>query len=76
VLQAVRRAKSEAKASMRTPVTVLTVTAPDAVAELFALVEEDLRNAGVVEQVVRERGDALAVAVELGEAPAKVQRTS
>ena len=75
VLQAVRRAKSEAKVSMRTPVTLLTVTAPDAVAELFALVEEDLRNAGVVEQVVRERGDALAVAVELGEAPAKVQRT-
>jgi valyl-tRNA synthetase len=76
VLQAVRRAKSEAKVSMRTPVTLLTVTAPDAVAELFALVEEDLRNAGVVEQVVRERGDALTVAVELGEAPAKVQRTS
>ena len=76
VLQAVRRAKSEAKVSMRTPVTLLTVTAPDAVAELFALVEEDLRNAGVVEQVVRERGETLAVAVELGEAPAKVQRSS
>ena len=76
VLQAVRRSKSEAKVSMRTPVTLLTVTAPDAVAELFALVEEDLRNAGVVEQVVRERGDALTVAVELGEAPAKVQRSS
>ena len=76
VLQAVRRAKSEAKASMRTPVTVLTVTAPQDVAELFALVEEDLRNAGVVEQVVREHGPGLAVAVELGEAPAKVQRSS
>jgi valyl-tRNA synthetase len=76
VLQSVRRAKSEAKVSMRTPVTRLTVTAPEPVAELFALVEEDLRNAGVVEQVVRERGDALAVAVELGEAPAKVQRGS
>ncbi len=76
MLQAVRRAKSEAKVSMRTPVTLLTVHAPDNVLELFAAVEEDLRNAGVVEQVVRERGDALAVAVELGEAPAKVQRTS
>ena len=76
VLQAVRRAKSEAKVSMRTPVTVLTVTAPDPVAELFALVEEDVRNAGVVEQVVRERGDVLAVGAELGEAPAKVQRSS
>ena len=76
VLQSVRRAKSEAKVSMRTPVTLLTVTAPDAVVELFAAVEEDLRNAGVVEQVIRERGDALTVAVELGEAPAKVQRTS
>ena len=76
VLQAVRRAKSEAKVSMRTPVTLLTVTAPDPVQELFAAVEEDLRNAGVVEQVIREKGDALTVAVELGEAPAKVQRTS
>ena len=76
VLQVVRRAKSEAKVSMRTPVTVLTVTAPGPVAELFALVEEDLRNAGVVEQVVRERGDALVIGVELGDAPAKVQRGS
>ncbi len=76
VLQSVRRAKSEAKVSMRTPVTLLTVTAPDPVLELFAAVEEDLRNAGVVEQVIRETGEALTVAVELGEAPAKVQRSS
>ncbi len=76
VLQAVRRAKSEAKVSMRTPVTLLTVTAPGAVQELFAAVEEDLRNAGVVEQVIRERGDALGVAVELGEPPAKAPRSA
>ena len=80
VLQSVRRAKSEAKVSMRTPVTRLTVSAPDEALQLFATVEEDLRNAGVVEQVVRQAGEALAVAVELGEAPPKsppaVERTS
>ena len=74
VLQAVRRAKSEAKTSMRTPVTSLVVTAPGALLELLALVEEDLRNAGVVEQVATATGDELAVRVELGEPPAKQPR--
>ena len=59
---------------MRTPVTSLVVTAPGPVLELLALVEEDLRNAGVVEQVATSPGDALAVQVELGEAPAKQPR--
>jgi valyl-tRNA synthetase len=75
VLQHVRRAKSEAKASMRTPVTRLAVTAPEAVLAQFATVEDDLRNAGVVEQVTTTAGgESLAVTVELGEAPPKTPR--
>jgi len=74
VLQHVRRAKSEAKTSTRTPVTHLTVAAPDAVLRLFAGVEQDLRNAGVVEQVETATGEALTVTVELGEAPPKAPR--
>ncbi len=74
VLQCVRRAKSEAKASMRTPVTLLTVNGPAAVLELFDLVQDDLCNAGVVEQVARGAAHELAVSVELGEAPPKQVR--
>jgi valyl-tRNA synthetase len=74
VLQSVRRAKSEAKVSMRTPVTTLTVTAPEAVLELFGLVEGDLRNAGVVEQVTARTGVELAVDAVLGEPPPKSSR--
>jgi valyl-tRNA synthetase len=71
VLQAVRRAKSEAKVSMRTPVTLLTVRAPDDVLALFGSVEDDLRNACVVEQVERAPGEALVVEAVLGEPPPK-----
>jgi valyl-tRNA synthetase len=74
VLQSVRRAKSEAKVSMRTPVTTLTVTAPESVLELFGLVEGDLRNAGVVEQVTARTGVELAVETVLGEPPPKSSR--
>jgi valyl-tRNA synthetase len=72
VLQTVRRAKSEAKVSMRTPVTLLTVTGIDGELGLFAQVEADLRNAGVVERVatVTDEG-GVRVQVELGEAPPK-----
>jgi valyl-tRNA synthetase len=75
VLQVVRRAKSEAKVSMRTPVTVLTVSGPAEVLERFATVEADLRNAGVVQDVRTAAADALDVAVELGEAPPKQARS-
>ena len=74
VLQAVRRAKSEAKASMRTPVTSLVVRGPQDVLELFATAEDDLRNAGVVEQVSTAAAEALEVDVVLGEAPPKTPR--
>ncbi len=74
VLQVVRRSKSEAKVSMRTPVTTLTLTAPTTTQALFDAVEADLRNAGVVQGVERADG-AFAVATVLGEAPPKVART-
>ncbi|MEU5772776.1 valine--tRNA ligase [Streptomyces venezuelae] len=48
VLAAVRRAKSEAKVSMRTEVGKLTVTAPRAALDRFASAEGDVRAAGRV----------------------------
>ncbi len=74
VLQFVRRAKSEAKTSTRTPVLVLSVAAPQPVLDLLAQVERDVVNAGVVEQVERTVAEALAVTVELGEAPPKAPK--
>lgn len=46
-IEAVRRAKSEAKVSMRTPLRTLTV--PEDAA--FALIEQDVRNAGVITSI-------------------------
>ena len=72
VLQHVRRAKSEAKTSTRTPVLVLAVSARQPVLDLLAQVEQDVVNAGVVELLERRLVDgALTVTVELGEAPPK-----
>lgn len=51
-IEAVRRAKSAAKVSMRTPVSVLT--APTG--EVFTLVERDVRDAGVIGSVARHEG--------------------
>ena len=72
VLSEVRKAKSQAKTSQRTPVLALAVTGR---AEDYADVEADLRNAAVVTGAVTyaEGGDdAPEVArVELGEAPPK-----
>lgn len=48
-IEAVRRAKSAAKVSMRTPVPLLT--APDD--DCFPLIERDIRDAGVIEAVTR-----------------------
>ncbi|RRC94569.1 valine--tRNA ligase [Schaalia canis] len=75
-----RRVKSEAKVSPRTPFLAVTVAAPGALVETLKLVERDLRAAtkieGVmnVEAVGEAEGDDAAVAVtssELGEAPAR-----
>jgi valyl-tRNA synthetase len=65
VLSEVRRAKSEAKRSMRTPVAEVVVT--DTSERLAALeqVAGDLREAGVIAELDTSAGDALAVAVAL-----------
>jgi valyl-tRNA synthetase len=70
VLGEIRKAKSTAKTSTRTPVTVLTLRVP----ALFAGVEGDVCNAGVVEKVVHRDDEGPAVECELGEAPPKVAR--
>jgi valyl-tRNA synthetase len=66
VLGRIRKAKTEAKRSMKTPVTVVVVhDTADRLAAL-ARAEADVREAGVVDGEWRTReGDALAVEVEL-----------
>jgi len=77
-LHAVRSAKSAAKTSMRTPVLRLAVRGTAEALEQFAVVEGDVRRAGVVEQVETTVADgSLDVeVVELGVAPAKAERAS
>ncbi|MGV9296443.1 valine--tRNA ligase [Amycolatopsis sp. NPDC003676] len=64
VIAAVRRAKTDAKVSMRTAVETLSVTAPADVLEGFAGVAEDVRIAGVVNTVATREGE-LSVAVTI-----------
>ncbi|MET9264508.1 valine--tRNA ligase [Amycolatopsis sp. NPDC004079] len=64
VIAAVRRAKSDAKVSMRTAVETLSVTAPADVLEGFAGIAEDVRVAGVVNTVATQEGE-LSVAVTI-----------
>ena len=70
VLAEVRKAKSGAKTSQRTPVTRLVITGT---ADAYRTAEADLRNAAVVQGAVEyvASADGLAL-VELGEAPPKV----
>jgi valyl-tRNA synthetase len=65
VLTEIRRAKSEAKRSMRSEVTKIKVT--DTPARLGALdkAAADVRGAGVVGQLFLDKGDTFAVAVTL-----------
>ncbi|MEV4080406.1 valine--tRNA ligase [Nonomuraea fuscirosea] len=63
VLGQVRKAKSEAKLSMRAEVSRLTVWAPDA--ELVRQAQDDLCAAGNVEEFVLEQGDTFKVEVHL-----------
>ncbi|MER6511162.1 valine--tRNA ligase [Nonomuraea sp. NPDC001636] len=64
VLRRMRKAKSEAKLSMRAEVARLTVTGPEA--ELVRQAQDDLCAAGVVEEFVLDGGDVLTVEVHLG----------
>jgi valyl-tRNA synthetase len=70
VLAQVRKAKSNAKTSMKTPVTSLVVTDSAERLALVSLAQADLVNAGVVEAITLVEG-APAIEVTLGEAPPK-----
>jgi valyl-tRNA synthetase len=66
MLTAVRRAKTEAKQSMKAPVAVVTVTGPAAAIRAAALVEADVAEAGNVERIeLVEGGEELTVDVRL-----------
>ena len=69
VLAQIRKAKSTAKVTMKTPVTSLRVVSP--AIERLTLGQGDLVNAGVVEQVELVSGDEELVEIVLGEPPAK-----
>ena len=72
VLERVRGAKSEAKTSMRTPVSLLTRAAPGRVAAARAGRGRPAQRRPDRGGDDGERGDALSCPVELGEAPPKV----
>jgi valyl-tRNA synthetase len=57
VIAAVRRAKTEAKVSMRSSVETLTVTGPADVLARFADIEPDIRIAGAIADVKTSEGD-------------------
>src|SRR4051812_20193683 len=65
VLAAVRKAKSEEKRSLRTPVTRTVVHDTDARLAALARAEADLCEAGKIAKLITETADALSVEVEL-----------
>jgi valyl-tRNA synthetase len=65
VLGEVRKAKSEAKRSMRTEVTSTVVADTPERLALLALAADDVRSAGRIEALTTAPGDSLAVAVTL-----------
>jgi valyl-tRNA synthetase len=70
VLGAVRRAKTEAKVSMRARIARCTVTGPPQLGELVELASEDLCDAGAISRldiVADPAASALSVTVELGD---------
>ncbi|HEV7871290.1 MAG TPA: valine--tRNA ligase, partial [Modestobacter sp.] len=71
-LAAVRKAKSEAKQSMRADVATATVTAPAAQVALVEAVRQDLTNSGRIQSLTVVPGDGpLTVDVVLAETPAE-----
>ncbi|MEV6827926.1 valine--tRNA ligase [Amycolatopsis sp. NPDC051102] len=56
VIAAVRRAKTDAKVSMRSAVQALTVTGPAEVLARFALIEPDIRLAGAIVDITTGEG--------------------
>ncbi len=68
VLSLVRKAKSEAKVSMRADVTRVVVTGPAAALARVRQAQDDLRGAGrIAEVVLQESTEPLAATVELAE---------
>jgi valyl-tRNA synthetase len=65
VLGEVRKAKSEAKRSMRTDVTSVVVADTPHHLALLELAADDVRSAGRIDTLTTEAGDGLAVTVEL-----------
>jgi valyl-tRNA synthetase len=63
VLTVVRRAKSEAKVSMRTEVSRVLIAAPRAVLDRLALAETDIRAAGRIHEVEKREADDVKVEV-------------
>jgi valyl-tRNA synthetase len=70
VLAQVRKAKSTAKVTMKTPVTRLVITDTPERLALVSLAQADLTNAGLVQEVVLLEGEP-SVDVTLGEPPVK-----
>jgi valyl-tRNA synthetase len=66
-LTAIRKAKSDAKASMRTGVTSATITDTADRLALLASAESDVRDAGKVVDWATEAGEGFALAVTLAE---------
>jgi valyl-tRNA synthetase len=67
VLGEVRRAKTDAKRSMKAPVRTVTVTGPDATVAAARAAADDLREAGGIQDLAFGDGPELAVAVELAD---------
>jgi len=64
----IRRAKTEAKASQKTPVSSATIAAPPAKADALRAAADDLRAVGRIAELTVVEGDELAVtAIELAE---------
>ncbi len=76
VLERVRGEKSRAKTSMKTPVLVLHAVGAPAELDVLAALEQDLRNACLIEQLTSEETlEAFdVVRIELGEAPPKAPK--
>jgi valyl-tRNA synthetase len=71
VLTQVRKAKSEAQVTMKTPVTLLRVGNTTPVLDRVRAAQTDIVNAGLVQSLEIVEGDADFVEVTLGEPPAK-----
>ncbi|WP_410668906.1 valine--tRNA ligase [Amycolatopsis sp. cmx-4-68] len=65
VIAAVRRAKTDAKVSMRSAVETLAVTGPPEVLERFTAIEPDIRLAGAIADITTREGD-FAVEAKVG----------